>query len=192
MPNQQNLRNWDLINIDGNRLYLRLLMSTDTDLILRWRARPDVANQLFSERPPTRNEHDLWFSKLQNRDDRIEMIIVAHEGNFPIGTIGLNHIDRKIGDAEYGIMLGEQEWRGKGMAREASALIIDYSFETLGLQKLWLRVFFDNMPARSLYYRLGFIEDPLKSEIFQKSGINRKTMTMFLTPSAWENSRIKD
>ena len=180
---------WNLDRLEGTRLYLRLMVFEDTDLILRWRSRPDVASQLFSQRPPTRAEHEAWFSRLQESDDRIEFVIVVRETQSPIGTIGLSHMDREKREAEYGIMLGEPEWRGQGLAREASDLLLDYAFESLGLQRVRLNLFADNSSARTLYERLGFLEETSLAGEALKDGVLRKTTAMVVTRPLWEKSR---
>jgi RimJ/RimL family protein N-acetyltransferase len=173
--------NQSLKRLDGTRLYLRPLELQDADLILRWRSLPDVANQLFSEHPPTRAEHEAWYSRLQESDDRIEFIIVALEGEVPIGTIGLSSIDRENGEAEYGILIGDAKWRGIGMASEASEVIFRYAFESLGLQKIRLSLFADNSSARALYDLLGFVENPLQVGKLMKNGFLRVTTIMYIT-----------
>lgn len=171
--------------LEGQRVYLRPIEPADTESILRWRAQPAVADQLFSERPPTQAEHEGWLASLQQRADRAEFVIVARAGDRPIGTIGLSSIDRERGEAEYGILIGEAEWRGQGAAREASELILAYAFEALELQQVFLNLFADNQPARRLYARLGFVEDPAMAGERPKSGEPRKTAGMRLQREAW-------
>jgi RimJ/RimL family protein N-acetyltransferase len=178
------------MQLNGPRVYLRPLGRDDTELILRWRRDPTIANQLFSDHSPTRSEHEAWFTQLQQRDDRIEFVIVVHEGERPVGTIGLNQINRARGEAEYGIMIGEKEWRGKGIAREASELILHYAFEKLNLQAITLNLFADNAPARLLYQRLGFVENPALAGEREKNGLGRRTMTMQLSRTTWQRQRV--
>jgi RimJ/RimL family protein N-acetyltransferase len=117
-------------------------------------------------------------------------VIVVHETQSPIGTIGLSHIDREKGEAEYGIMLGEPEWRGQGLAQEASDLLLDYAFESLGLRMVRLNLFADNSSARTLYDRLGFVEGTSPSGEVLKDGVLRKTTAMYLTQPMWEKRRF--
>ena len=58
---------------------LRPLDFSHTDRIVSWRARPEVARQFFSERAPTREEHEAWLSALLLRSDRQEFIIDDEE-----------------------------------------------------------------------------------------------------------------
>jgi RimJ/RimL family protein N-acetyltransferase len=160
-----------------------------TDLILRWRARPEVAAELFSARPPTREEHERWLRDLAARGDRVELVI-HHQGR-PVGTIGLSGIDLAAGVAEYGVLLGEPEERGRGVAARASMLLLDYAFGELALARVRLELFRDNLSARRLYDRLGFVEDPVAPPPRAKGGRMRATTSMTLERLAWREHRAR-
>ena len=49
--------------------------------------------------------------------------------------------------------------RGKGLADEASRLLLRFAFNTLGLHRVFLQVNVTNQSAISLYRRLGFVEE---------------------------------
>ena len=73
-----------------------------------------------------------------------------------IGNIKIDPINFKHGFAEYGILLGDKlEW-GKGFAKEASNLVIDYCFKELKLRRITLGVIKNNLNAIKLYQSLGF------------------------------------
>ena len=140
--------------VDGE-LALRPMMRGDAERVVRWRALPEIHDQLFAAAPPTREQHDAWFASLRARGDRIELVI--ERSGRAIGTIGLSDIDLGAGTATYGVLIGEPEERGKGAAARASRLLLDYAFRVLGLQSVSLELFADNATARRLYDRLGFV-----------------------------------
>jgi N-acetylneuraminate synthase len=144
----------DELRLRRGAVTLRPLAAGDTEHILRWRARPEVASELFSDRAPTHAEHEAWFAGLQRRTDRIELVILDEET--PVGTVGLSNIDFGAKSAEYGILIGEAAARGRGVAHTASELILEHAFGSLGLERVDLTLFADNEPARRLYQKLGF------------------------------------
>jgi UDP-4-amino-4,6-dideoxy-N-acetyl-beta-L-altrosamine N-acetyltransferase len=157
------------------------LAEEHTDHILRWRALPEVANELFSERAPTRAEHLAFLARLHDRVDRIEFVILYNDA--PAGTIGLSDLDPTRDDAEYGILTGEPSLRGRGIATIASRLLIDYAFTALGLRRIRLSLFDDNTAAKRLYQKLGFIADgerPARS----KGGKLRAVCAMYVDAAA--------
>ena len=59
-----------------------------------------------------------WFMSIKDRTDRADFTIIC-EGE-PAGVIGLLNIDSKNKKAEYYILVGEDKFRGKGVAYQAS------------------------------------------------------------------------
>jgi len=74
----------------------------------------------------------------------------------PIGNTGLHGIDHRHKTAEFGILIGEPECRGKGYGSETARLILDYGFTALGLHNILLRVFEYNLAGRRAYEKAGF------------------------------------
>lgn len=174
--------------LEGHHVRLRLLDRGDTDAVLRWRADPTVASQLFSERAPSRSEHETWLERTGRDGDRLECVIVERDGDRPLGTIGLSGL-ATAADPEFGILLGEPDARGRGMAREASELLLDHAFHTLEKRSVRLRVFADNGPALGLYRRLGFRDVGEHHERLLKDGRIRDVISMSIHRDAWLSGR---
>ena len=100
-----------------------------------------------------------WFEQAAGRSDRHDAIIEV-DGK-PVGLIGLLNIDQKNGKAEYYITLGEQEYKGKGIASKASTLLLDYAFNQLDLNKVYLYTEVANITAQRLFERIGFKKEGL-------------------------------
>ncbi len=156
--------------IEGERVQLRRMGPEDAADVVRLRSDPDVQAQLFSERPPTVDEHLRWLADVEARGDRHEFMIVERTSGRSVGTIGLSHVDRTHRRAEYGVLLGETGARGKGLASEASRLLLDYAFRTLGLVRVYLHVLADNEAAVRLYERVGFVREGLLRRHVYKRG----------------------
>jgi RimJ/RimL family protein N-acetyltransferase len=169
--------------LDGGRVYLRPMVEADTDSILRWRSDPEVARQMFSERPPTRSEHEAWLGNIRDTGNRLEFVIVFKATDSACGTVGLAGLDGA--NPEFGVMLGEPDLRGQGLAFEASHVLLDFAFKVLKLEQVMLRLFADNVEAKRLYDRLGFTLDPAAAGERVKDGMLRKTAVMRLNRSSW-------
>lgn len=164
--------------IEGKQVLLRPLTIEDAPQVVRWRNDPFVVEHLFGDEPPTLDSHVRWFAQMQQRGDRQEFVIVERATGRAVGTIGLSSIDRVHRRAEYGILIGEADARGRGYAREASELLLDYAFHDLRLHRVYLLVFADHVTARRLYERLGFqVEGTLRGHIY-KRGVFRDVVEM--------------
>jgi len=54
------------------------------------------------------------------------------------------------------LMVGEEEARGKGLAKKATRLLIEIAFNHFLLEELYLNVFKNNYPAIHIYEQCGF------------------------------------
>lgn len=112
-----------------------------------------------------------WFEKIKDRNDRFDAVIEVD--GVPVGLIGLLSIDYKNGKAEYYITLGEEKYKGKGIAKLASIKLLDYAFEKINLNKVYLKVYLytevANRKAQLLFEKLGFKrEGLLKQDVKNK------------------------
>ncbi len=76
----------------------------------------------------------------------------------PIGGASLTEIDYIEQVAEFSIIIGESDCRGKGYGSESTRLVLDYAFNALGLSHVMLSVFEYNYSARGAFQRAGFRE----------------------------------
>lgn len=164
--------------MQGTRVSLRRMTAEDTDTVVRLRSEPGALAQLFSDAPPTREAHLRWLADVEARGDRHEFMIVDRETGQCVGTIGLSQIDRRHRRAEYGVLIGEPDARGKGLAADASRLLLRYAFGELGLHRIFLHVLADNEPALRLYERLGFKTEGCLRQHVSKSGRWRDVIIM--------------
>ena len=154
--------------IYSDRLRLRLLEEKDLPLTLSWRNQDSIRKWFFHSDLIYLEQHLSWFAKYQTRDDDYVFIIElsALERWIPVGQIALYNIDWTSRKAEYGrLMIGDPYAQGKGIAREATKMILDLGFSSLGLSKIYLEVFENNAAARKVYEDCGFLVRSLENNI---------------------------
>ena len=87
------------------------------------------------------------------------MIICDKADNTPLGSVYIRDIDHTHHKGEYGIFIGEEAARGRGIGTEAAKLMIQYGFEELGLHRIYLRVLSSNKQAIRSYEKAGFEQE---------------------------------
>lgn len=135
---------------------LRPITIEDTANILRWRNSNDVQKNFIYQQDITREEHLDWLKNKVATGEVAQFIITDISSGQEIGSVYLRDIDYDSKRAEFGIFIGENEARGRGLGEAATAQILEYGFETLQLKKIFLRVFADNLPAIKCYQKTGF------------------------------------
>jgi RimJ/RimL family protein N-acetyltransferase len=100
-----------------------------------------------------------WFEAIKEKTNRYDAVIEVD--GIPVGLIGLLSIDEKNRKAEYYIIIGSHEYKGKGIATAASKLILKYGFDQLGLNKIYLFTEIENITAQKLFEKIGFKKEGL-------------------------------
>ena len=101
--------------IEGNKVYLRPIASSDTDNIVKWRNSPLVRPFFIDHTPLTREIHENWLKTRVFTGNTAQFIIVSKEDECDIGTVYLRDIDRNHRNAEFGIYIGDPDHRQKGL-----------------------------------------------------------------------------
>lgn len=110
----------------------------------------------------------LWFNSIKDRKDRADFTITYNKE--PAGLIGLLNIDNKNRKAEYYITLGGSKFKGKGIATIASELLIEESYHSYKLNKIYLYTEVENKSAQRLFERVGFEKEGLLKEDLIQEG----------------------
>lgn len=77
--------------------------------------------------------------------------------NHHVGNVKIDPVNLKHGWGEFGILIGDESYWGKGVGFEVSRAVIDFCFEgDLKLRKINLGVRAENVAAIALYKKLGF------------------------------------
>lgn len=135
---------------------IRPLKIEDAYTSVKWRNDPEVFKYTGNtyNHEITIQDELLWIKKVIQAKDEYRCAILL--GNQYVGNIYLTNICNA--SAIYHIFLGEKNVWGKGVARQASQLILMYAFNSLDLNSVELHVKMKNERARELYKRIGFQE----------------------------------
>ncbi len=107
---------------------------------------------------------DTTFTELIE-DERNLLGLISLNDSTPIGLMGYLDYDTNQHKAEMRKLIGEEEHRGKGFAKEATKLWIQYGTNNLGLKKIFLNTIENNIRNVTLNKELGFqIEGILRKE----------------------------
>ena len=147
------------------RVKIRKFEKCDIPEKVKWVNNPENNVFLHYDLPLEIEKTERWFENNLGRTDRYDGLIEA-DGN-PVGIIGLLSIDQKNKKAEYYVLMGNTDFKGKGIAKEASRQIINYGFYELGLNRIYLFTEVKNETAQKLFERVGFTKEGcLRADLF--------------------------
>ena len=85
-----------------------------------------------------------------------------------LGHCGLYYIDWIHRFGEFGIYIGDDDFRSGGYGSDALRTLIGYGFNDLNLNKIWCEVY-DNNDALKVYEHIGFVyEGKMRQNYFNE------------------------
>ncbi|MED4689074.1 GNAT family protein [Peribacillus frigoritolerans] len=138
---------------------IRKFQEEDIHYKVKWINDENNNKYLHYDLPLREDKTLLWFKTLEGRNDRVDYTI-TFDGE-PAGLIGLLNIDSKNKKAEYYICLGQEKFKGRGIASIATDLLIKIGYKEFGLQKIYLYTEVENTQAQKLFEKIGFEKEGL-------------------------------
>lgn len=123
----------------------------------------------------TREEHDddllrRWLSTRQDHDDRADFAIVELDTGRVLGEVVLNDLDVDNETCNFRIALTGPDVYGRGFGTEATSLVLDYAFDTVGLHRVELEVYSFNPRGQRAYEKAGFVREGVRRQALRWDG----------------------
>lgn len=164
--------------LEGAAVRLRPIADADTDLIVKWRNTPSVVQNFIFRQTFTPEMHRNWLATKVATGQVVQYIIIDKADDKPIGSVYYRDIDGHNRSAEYGIFIGEESARGKGLGTETAKLFTDFGFAELQLHRISLRVLAENTAARRSYEKAGFVQEGIFRDMELLDGQYRDVVFM--------------
>ena len=128
-------------------VYLRPLTIEDAnDVYVSWLNDPIVTKYLETK-SSTMEQLREYVAKHLRRTDCVLLGIFVRPTDTFIGTVKIHDIVRSSGEAQFGMMIGDREYWGKGVGTLVTSLAARYAFRDLDLSRLKLGVMVENEAA---------------------------------------------
>lgn len=174
--------------IYGERVRLRAVEREDVNKFHEWVNDPEVTRGLALYLPMSFLDEENWFNLLAKRDPREKpLAIEVNKGkNWKlIGNCGVFDLDSVNRSAELGIMIGDKSEWNKGYGAEVMSLLVKHCFETLNLNRAFLKVYTENIRAVRSYEKAGFVLEGRLREAVYKFGKYDDVLIMSVLRSEW-------
>jgi UDP-4-amino-4,6-dideoxy-N-acetyl-beta-L-altrosamine N-acetyltransferase len=152
--------------------------------VLKIRNEEHIREWMFTQDIIKEEDHLAWIERLKDDQSQICLIITNSYAQ-PIGAVNLKKIDIINKNAELGFYKS-LNFNEKGVMVKSLSTIINYSFDVLGLEKIYTEVFEGNSKSISIHKRLMFVEEGyLRSHIINK-GIRIGVHLFGLIKNEWQ------
>ena len=174
--------------IEGETIDLVAVNSKWANLVCKWLNDPKVRHYLRNMWPLTLEEVKKLIEPIPDRKMREIIVFTVYykHAKRPIGSIGFNHINWVSRNANIFVNIGELEYWGKGIAGEASKLMINYGFTELNLHKIIAGAFTPNKRSLRAAEKLGFEKEGVLKEEMYVDGQYHDTHMFALFKRDWK------
>jgi RimJ/RimL family protein N-acetyltransferase len=153
---------------------------------------PEVTEGLSLYLPMSMTDEEKWFDRVTHTDEYEKPLAIElkdGDGWRLNGNIGIFNLEWTNRCAEFGIFIGDKSLWNKGHGTEAVKLILEHGFETLNLNRIYLRVHSTNPRARRSYEKAGFILEGTLREAVYRHGKYADIHIMSVLRSEWDARR---
>ena len=177
--------------MQDENIMIRALEPEDLEYLYKWENDMDlwdVSDTLtpfshFTLKKYIENAHvDIYTSK------QLRLMITRVDTQEPIGLIDLYDFDPYHQRAGLGIMIHNMENRKPGYASSAIKLMLDYCFETLGLNQVYSSVPSCNVASLKLFEATGFTQTGYRKQWLKRGNEWEDVIYFQQLASTWNNN----
>lgn len=139
------------------------------EVYLEWVNHEETAHWLTRALPVTRHEHQRWYESLVSRQDSVVFSVIENESGTYLGNVWLWGVQAVHRSAELRILMGPQA-KGKGYGTEACRGLLNFAFNDLNLNKVFLYVLTNNSAAVRAFEKAGFVREGVLRQEFYVAG----------------------
>jgi ribosomal-protein-alanine N-acetyltransferase len=155
----------------GSQVTLRELRSEDAPALLMMVADAEVS-RFISPPPATLDGFErfiAWTVRERQCGRHACFAVVPHGSETAVGLLQVRQLDSTFSTAEWGFAIGAAFW-GKGLFVEASHLVLQFAFETLGVSRLEARACTENVRGNGALRKIGAVPEGVLRQSFRKNG----------------------
>ena len=160
-----------LPTLGAGQVVLRELRASDAAPLFALLTTEEVSR--FISPPPTSVEgfeRFIAWTQRQRAAGAYACFAVTLQGfDTAIGIFQVRQLDARFETAEWGFALGSAFW-GTGLFKTAAELVLDFTFETLGVNRLEARAAVLNGRGNGALLKLGAVQEAILRKSFHKNG----------------------
>ena len=161
--------------IIGDGIRFRAIERSDLPRYVNWLNDPEVRQYINLFHPISLAFEEQWYEKMISlpvEEQAMMMEVITEDGWKPIGNIGLMSVSNVNRDAELGLFI---------------KLLLVYAFNTLNLNRIYLRVVDENQRGIHTYKAVGFVEEGRMREAVFLNGSYHDMILMSVLRSEWQS-----
>jgi diamine N-acetyltransferase len=174
--------------IYGKRIHLRANERTDIPKFVEWLNDPQVRRFLLTFLPLSQAAEEQWFENMLKRpveEQPLAIEIRDGDGWRLVGNCSFMDINQIARSAEVGLFIGDKSCWNQGYGTEVMQLLLKHGFQTLNLNRIFLRVFAENLGGIRAYQKAGFVQEAVLRQSAFREGKYCDELIMSVLHSDW-------
>ncbi|WP_440650507.1 GNAT family N-acetyltransferase [Candidatus Pelagibacter sp. HIMB1495] len=177
--------------MESNRIELRpFSINYVSKEYLEWMNDKDITKFINKAKDKTSLEDLELFSKnMINSNFDYFFAIIFKDENCHIGNVRLGPVDFNLMSSNFGILIGDKNFHGLGLATEVLELIKDFGFNYLNLKTIRFAVVKEHSAAMRLYAKTKFKYLGETKKTFDKNGVSWKLVEWSMSNLNYEKNK---
>ncbi len=187
--------------IFGERIRLRRNERSDIPKFVEWLNDPEVRRYLSMIYPISQVSEEQWFENMLKLPISEQPYAIEILDNTPrkapnaggqisqwrmIGNCSYMNISGTDRSAEVGIFIGDKTCWNKGYGTEVMKLLLRFGFETMNLNRIFLRVDEDNLGGVRAYEKAGYVHEGRFRQAVYRNGRYHDVLFMSVLRTEWD------
>lgn len=171
----------------GKKTILTAVSQESLKQLMDWRNEPELRKYFREYREINETMQQAWYENKVLKDPNQVNFEIRTKDNNLIGHCGLYYIDWVHRHAEFGIYIGDKNYRNGGYGSDSLRTLIKYGFEDLNLNKIWCEVY-DNNAAIDVYEGIGFALEGVQRQHYFNEGRYWNSNILSMLREEWETN----
>jgi RimJ/RimL family protein N-acetyltransferase len=152
------------------QIYIRILEESDISTTVKWMNDIEISN-IMGYLPVFSLHSQLeWFRQVESDKTRYIFAICNNTTSEHIGNVGLGNIDYINRHCMFNIFIYDHRNRCRGIGIEAAELALEFAFNKLNMNKVFLQTSEKFAEAIRLYQKLGFVREGIMRQHYYSNG----------------------
>jgi len=174
----------------GMTVTLRELRQSDAPSLLAMLTPEEVTR--FISPPPTTVEgferFIAWTHRQRAAGQYVCFAVVPHGYDTAVGLFQVRQLEPGFGTAEWGFAIGSQFW-GSGIFLDAARLVVDFSFELVGVHRLEARAAVQNGRGNGALRKIGAVQEGVLRRSFLRRGEYHDQLLWSILDEDWRQAK---
>lgn len=174
--------------MSSNRVYLRALEPDDYKASIKWRKDDDIWNMLGGPKYFVSEAYERkWVEDAIFNPKDLKLAICLTENDRYIGNVYMTDINNLNRSCTSHILIGEKDCWGKGYAKEALMLAINFMFNERNIHRIQAFILESNTQSLKMHEKCGYeIEGVLRDAVYKNGCHHNQFVLSIINNTTYE------